>query len=100
MNISLCHLVKVIPHNNYKVALRNIADVYAFLDKLGEKLPRTYDWTVADDSIQKYYNLSHQGEYIFVNKDDKEMWNLLYNLKVLEITEDFVIVVGYERFNS
>lgn len=98
--MNLCHLTKVISHNNYKVALQNIADVYAFLDKLGEKMPRMYDWTVADTAIQKYHTLSRHGDYVFVNKDDKEMWTLLYNLKVLDITEDFIIVVGYERFHN
>lgn len=100
MTIALCNLLKIISHNNYKIALRNIYDVYAFLEKLGDKLPQNLSWGQADEAIQKHYNLSKSGGYVFVNHNDSEMWNLLCNLKVLDITEDFIIVVGYERFHS
>lgn len=97
--MNLCQLTKVISHNNYKVALQDIADVYAFLEKLGDKLPIELDWNTTNTAIEKHYSLSHQGDLVFVNKDDSEIRNLISNLKVLDITEDFVIVVGYERFH-
>lgn len=98
--MNLCQLTKVISHNNYKVALRDIADVYTFLEKLGDRFPQELNWNTADAAIEKHYSyLSHQGDFVFVNKDDSEIRNLISNLKVLDITEDFIIVVGYERFH-
>lgn len=38
--MTLHELRKVISHNAWRVAMSDISDVYAFLDKMGAKLPR------------------------------------------------------------
>ena len=97
--MTLHELRKVISHNAWRVAMSDISDVYAFLDKMGAKLPREYSWIQADAAIENYPALSKSGEFMII-AIDSETWNLLYNLQVLEIKEDFTVVVGYSRFHS
>ena len=97
--MTLHELRKVISHNAWRVAMSDIPDVYAFLDKMGAKLPQEYSWIQADAAIENYPALSKSGEFMII-AIDSETWNLLYNLQVLEIKEDFTVVVGYNRFHS
>ena len=74
------------------------------ISKFDISTPRELSWKYIDDTL---FELSKKdvsiirspisGLVLIGANVDK---NLLNNLKVLEIQEDFTIVVGYEKFNS
>ena len=100
--MTLLELTKVINHNNYKIALKDIYDISAFLEKIGEAVSTNngkFDTTAIMYAVEKSSVLNKTGEYTFIAIDN-EIFNLIRNMKVLEITEDFVIVIGYERFHN
>lgn len=102
--MKLHELLKVITHSNYTIAMINIVDVYELLSKFDISTPKELSWKYIDDTL---FELSKKdisiirspisGLVLIGANVDK---NLLNNLKVLEIQEDFTIVVGYEKFNS
>lgn len=91
---------KVILHNDWQLAMTDIKDVYVFLEKLGVKTPQKLDWNFVDSVIGNYPILTKYGGDCVLITNNPNTWNLLYNLKVLAITKNFTIVVGYGRFHS
>ena len=84
--------------------MMNIADVYELLSKFDISTPRELSWKYIDDILfelsKKDVSITRSpisGLVLIGANVDK---NLLNNLKVLEIQEDFTIVVGHEKFNS
>ena len=103
--MKLHELLKVITHSNYTIAMMNIVDVYELLSKFDISTPKELSWKYVDDTLfelstKKDVSITRSpisGLVLIGANVDK---NLLNNLKVLEIQEDFTIVVGYEKFNS
>lgn len=103
--MKLHELLKVITHSNYNIAMMNIADVYELLSKFDISTPRELSWKYIDDIL---FELSTKKDVSIIRYPMSNLVliganvdkNLLNNLKVLEIQEDFTIVVGYEKFNS
>ena len=94
--MTLHEISKIIFHNNWKVAMNNLQDIYVFLEKLGASTPNKLDWDYVNSTVENYSILTKVDDYVVIEVIP-EIWNLLYNLKVLEITEDFTVIVGYGR---
>lgn len=95
----LHELLKVL-ESPYILCMNNIADAYEIITKLGGKVDDTYDWQSIKYAIEDIPGLDILSNNILLLKNIDI--NLIINLKVLKITNDYeiMIYVGYEKFHT
>lgn len=94
--MTIQELKKVLNHGNWHMVMTDLPDIHNLLTKLGYTV--AYYWPEIDAAVEKDPHLFKSQEKVFIMHNID--WNLVCNLKVLEISEDFTIRVGYEKFHS